>query len=401
MTETVLAKAQSCIVSVTNAQEELQPLSPLLDSAEVLLNVESVIAGYKKRLGELGGIAETGRKQAQVLMQKVQGMIATAGQTLQDLITKRQRDSKTLYSKAAAMETLYTQVRTESQQTVKTLHAALKEETADMATNFDQRLSDERTSLTSHLEKLKLTQISAIKSARAAAKKASVELLEYSRENSEQLWILKSSTPMSQNSRLSSEDAKATILIEVTSRLTKGMQSMKDHLESKCGALSSKYSDELRKLKGEVESARERILGRREETVSPVEENPVNKLTMLNTEVRKLLNRIGAFCGKALVGITESTKSIKRSLTQVDQEGISEQGQILLREAKKQLEVCQKQLSDIATKLKSDFYGVQEALNEGKMIVLAKTGKLVTEQRPGFDVQKDLRVRLEKEVEDT
>ena len=331
-------------------------------------------------------------------MIKVESMVAAAAHTLRELIAKRQRDSKQLTTKAAAIEALYTQVHEESQQGIKALHVTLKEEAADASANIDFRLQEERSQLISRLEKLKSTQTSAVRAARAAAKTASMELLEYGRENSEKLWILKSSTPMSQNSRLSSEDAKATILAEVTSRLTKGMQAMKDQLDSKCGTLSSKYTEELRRLKGEVENARERILGQREEATPQVEENPVTKLTGLNGDIRRLLNRIGAFCAKGLMGITESTKSIKRSLTLIDQEGISEQGQVLLRENKKQLEGCQKQLSDIATKLKSDFYGVQEALNEGKSIVVAKGGKLAVEQRPVFDVQKELRVRLEKEV---
>jgi len=398
MSGEVLDKVTTQIQSIDYRQSLLRPLSPLLSSTDTLLNIDTVLTSYRKRLTDLGQMAEEGRRQAKHLMDRVESMVEAAGQTLKELVARRQRDTKLLSNKAAAVEAMYVQVQEESHLGVRALQLALKEEAADVSTNIDFRLQEERSQLMSRLEKLKSTQTAAVKAARSAAKTASMELLEYGRENSEKLWILKSSTPMSQNSRLSSEDAKATILAEVTSRLTKGMQAMKDQLDSKCGSLSSKYTEELRKLKGEVENARERILGQREEATPQVEENPVNKLTGLNGDIRRLLNRIGAFCAKGLMGITEATRAIKRSLTLVDQEGISEQGQVLLRENKKQLEGCQKQLSDIATKLKSDFYGVQEALNEGKSLVVAKGGKLAVEQRPGFDVQKELRVRLEKEV---
>lgn len=398
MSGEALDKVATQLQSIDYRQSLLRPLSPMLSSADILLNLDTVFAGYRKRLSDLGQMAEEGRLQARHLMDRVESMVAAAGHTLKELIGKRQRDTKLLSNKAAAVEVVYGQVQEESQISVRALQVALKEEAAEMSTNIDFRLQEERSQLLARLEKLKSTQTAAVKAARSAAKKASVELLEYGRENSEKLWILKSSTPMSQNSRLSSEDAKATILAEVTSRLTKGMQSMKDHLDSKCASLSSKYTEELRKLKGEVENARERILGQREEATPQVEENPVNRLTGLNGDIRRLLNRIGAFCAKGLMGITEATKAIRRALALVDQEGISEQGQVMLRENKKQLEGCQKQLSDIATKLKSDFYGVQEALNEGKSLVVAKGGKLAVDQRPGFDVQKELRLRLEKEV---
>jgi hypothetical protein len=248
------------------------------------------------------------------------------------------------------------------------------------------------------LESTKSIQTEAVEVAREEAKRCIQELSEYGKDNSEKLGMLKSSTPVSQSSRMSAEDAKSQILSEVSGRLTKGIQTIKEQMDAKCGAVGAKYSEELMRLRTEVEATRDQILGQRGEAVTPTDLGPLAKLKHLNSDVRRLLNHVGAFCTQGLEGVTDVTKSIHSSLQLIDQMGISEQGQKLLQETEAQLQSCTQQVTDIATKIKADFYGVQEAVKEGKALLSVKNLKLPADQKPSFEVQKDVRSRLEKEV---
>ena len=376
---------------------EVSEVSDKLGTGQSLLNLEQLVAGYRSKAVDLLSMAEEGRTKTDELSYKVQTMVSNADQTLKEIICKRQKEAKQLEERAVSVESVFMQLKTEGAAAEKHLKAVLKEETSEVTGNFQRRLSEERSTLLSALDLLKASQTRSVALARKQSRRTLQSLSDYTRDNFDTLSILKTTSLMSQN-RLNSEDAKALILTEVTGRLTKGISALKDHMESKSASMSSKYLDDLVRLRTEVESAKVMILGQREEVTPPADPSPVTKLTNFNGDIRRLLNHIGAFCAKGIRGVRESTGAVKRSLAVIDQEGISEQGQNLLRETKKQLEACSENLATISTKIRSDFYGVQEALNEGKSLIFLKNFKLPTDQKPSFDVQKDLRGRLEKEV---
>lgn len=389
-------KLESSVKSITEIQSEYKPLMPLLSDVDSLLKAEQLVAAYRKKLTDLTQACEEGKNRTQALGVKVRTMVGSADQTLSELITKRQKDVRHLESKASNVENLYQQILHEGQIAAKQLQVALKQEAIEVATVFDRKLAEDKANLLQKLEKMKGVQSEAVVNAREEAKRALQELGDFGKNNEERIGELKSSTPASQGSRVGTEEAKGAILGEVTARLSRGMQNMKEHMEEKCKAIGWHYSGEMLRLRGEVESAREGFMMMRPE--KPAVSHPVDRLKSLNNDILLRLAHLNAYCTRGLLNISDLCKAAQHVLDLSQTEGVTDFTRPQLVECRKQVEYSLKQAADIANKAKVDWEAVQMMLQEAKTVSAGKGVKLTAEKKAQLDTHRDLRLRLEKEV---
>jgi len=389
-------KVESAVKSLTESQAAYKPLTPLLSDVDSLLKAEQLLAAYRKKLADLTQASEEGKGRIQVLGGKVRTMVGSADQTLSDLISKRQKEVRHLEGKASTVENLYEQLLHEGQIAAKQLQVALKQEAIEVATAFDRKLAEERASLLQRLERVKSTQSESVAAAKEEAKRAIQELSEYGKDNGERMGELQSVTPASQGSRVSSEEAKSSILAEVNARLNRGMQMMQEHMESKCRAIGWHYSGEMLRLRGEVETTRELMMAQRG-TVE-ADTSPAGKLKALNDEARTRLSHLNAYCAKGLMNICELTKAAHQALALAESEGLSESTRPPLLESRKQVQFSTQQAADIGNKAKSDSSALQTIFQDAKTASVLKGVKLSAEKKASFDGQREIRTRLEKEV---
>jgi hypothetical protein len=390
-------KVETAVKSLTESQAAYKPLNPLISDVDSLLKAEQLLTAYRKKLADLTQASEEGKTRLQALGGKVRTMVGSADQTLADLIAKRQKEVRYLEAKAANVENLYEQLLHEGQIAAKQLQVALKQEAIEVASAFDRRLVEERATLLQRLERVKTINSEAVAVAREEAKRAIQELSEYGKDNGERMGDLQSITPASQSSRISSEEAKSTILTEVNSRLNQGMQAMRDHMESKCRAIGWHYSGEMLRLRGEVESTRETLIAQRGEK-DAAETNPAIKLKWLNEEARMRLSHLNAYCAKGLLNICELAKAAHHALSLAETEGISDSTRPQLLESRKQVQYSFQQATDIAAKAKAHSSTLQDIFQQAKAASNLKGVKLTPEKKAVYDSQRDIRSRLEKEV---